>query len=406
MHLETRDLTLGFIPLIDCAALVVAREMGFFAAEGLNVRLSREASWANIRDKLYIGTLQGGHMLGPMPLAITLGLNGIQNPLISSFALNLNGNAITISTSLREQLRQINPEALSSAHQSVLTLKQIIDQRREEGQAPLTFAMVYPYSCHNYLLRYWLTAGGINPDQDVNLVVIPPPQMVSQLAAGRIDGLCVGEPWNQVAASRGHGHILLSGYQIWQNAPEKVLAMRADWAKQNPGTHQALLRALLQATAWLAGDRNRDETIAILSQPEYLDLPAEPVAAGLKTGRHVFHRYCANFPWRSHGIWLLSQMIRWGQINEGLHIQALAEKVYRTDIYRKACASLSLPCPDTDMKPEGIHVSEWRLGALTLGADRFIDGRPFDPCRAVEHSREFEISNMSNPAMHYQDGWR
>lgn len=395
MQPETRDLNLGFIPLIDCAPLAVARELGLFEAEGLNVHLSRQASWANVRDKLCIGELHGAHMLAPMPLAISLGLNGIRTPLISSFSLSLNGNAITISNSLREQLRENNPEALNSAHQSVLSLKQIIDTRHAEGLAPLTFAMVYPYSCHNYLLRYWLAAGGINPDTDVNLIVIPPVQMVSQLAAGRIDGLCVGEPWNQVASSRGHGDILLSGHRIWQNAPEKVLALRADWATEHPKTHLALLRALLQAGAWLANTSNHDEMIAMLGQPEYLDLPAEPIRNGVKTGSHVFHQYSANFPWRSHAIWLLSQMIRWGQINQALPVQTLAENVYQTDIFRQACESLSLPCPDSDMKTEGHHASEWQFGSLTLGADRFIDGVEFDPRQAIDYVQGFDIANIA-----------
>ncbi|MCS3904044.1 nitrate/nitrite transport system substrate-binding protein [Methylohalomonas lacus] len=398
MQPETRDLTLGFIPLIDAAPLAVAREQGFFETEGLNVRLSREASWANIRDKLCVGSLHGAHMLAPMSLAISLGLNGIRTPLVSSFSLSLNGNAITISNSLREQLKNLNPEALASAHQSVISLKQIIDSRRREGQAPLTFAMVYPYSCHNYLLRYWLAAGGINPDEDVNLVVIPPPQMVSQLAAGRIDGLCVGEPWNQVAAARGYGTILLKGYQIWQNAPEKVLALRADWAQEHPHTHQALLRALLAASRWLADDRHRDETVAMLSQPQYLDLPPEPIAAGLKTGGHVFYRYCANFPWRSQAIWLLSQMIRWGQIGQTLDPEALAASVYRSDWYREACAAADIPCPSVDHKPEGVHVSEWQLESLTLGPDRFLDGREFDPAKMLDYVADADIASI-HPAL-------
>ena len=244
MNDQTRELTIGFIPLIDCAPLAVARESGFFEDEGINVQLSREKSWANIRDKLFVGSLQGAHMLAPMTISVSLGLNRVKVPLVTSFAMNLNGNSITISNSLRDQLKALNPESLNSAHTSVVTLKLLVDQRKESGLAPLTFAMVYPYSCHNYLLRYWLAAGGINPDSDINLVVIPPQQMTGQLAAGRIDGLCVGEPWNQVAVNDGFGYNLLNCHQIWHNAPEKVLAVREGWSVENPDSHQRLLCSL------------------------------------------------------------------------------------------------------------------------------------------------------------------
>lgn len=395
MQLETHELTLGFIPLIDCAVLAVAQEQGLFEAEGLNVRLSREVSWSNIRDKLCIGSLQGAHMLAPLPAAVTLGLSNVQTPLITAFSLGLNGNALTISHALREQLLALEPRTMDDPQRALRALKQLMDHRHQEGLAPLTFAMVYPYSCHNYLLRYWLAAGDIDPDQDVNLIVIPPPQMASQLAAGRIDGLCVGEPWNQVATARGHGHVLLNGHQIWQNAPEKVLAVRADWAKQHPRTHQALLRALLQAAVWLADIKNVNELPLLLSRPEYLDLPPDTIASGLMIGNHEFYRYCATFPWRSHATWLLSQMYRWGQISQPLAIRTLAEQIYRTDLYREACIALSLPCPEVEIKPEGGHTTEWRLDNLALGADRFVDGRRFDPARVFDYLMSFERAHIN-----------
>lgn len=392
-----QDLTIGYIPLIDCAPLVVAEELGFFEAEGLNVQLSREKSWANIRDKLFVGSLQCAHMLAPMTISVSLGLNRVQVPLITSFSMNLNGNSITISNSLRDQLKALDPESLNSAHKSVLTLKQIIDQRRESGLAPLTFAMVYPYSCHNYLLRYWLAAGGINPESDINLVVIPPQQMTGQLAAGRIDGLCVGEPWNQVAVANGHGYNLLNCHQIWHNAPEKVLAAREDWAESNPEAFISLLRSQLKAAQWLADADNLDETIALLAQPQYLDLPQETIATGLKNGHHVFSGFHANFPWRSHALWLLSQMIRWGQISQGFDMCEFAERIYRPDLYRKACESLGLPFPEFDYKEEGHHASEWMAGDLHFGSDRFIDGLSFNPGEIIRYVKNFDISSPGIP---------
>lgn len=397
MIAENADVNIGYIPLIDCAPLVVAREAGFFDEEDINVHLSREKSWANIRDKLYVGTLQCAHMLAPMTISVSLGLNRVTVPLVTSFAMNLNGNSITISNSLRDQLCAIDPESLKSAHKSVVTLKMLVDQRKESGLAPLTFAMVYPYSMHNYLLRYWLAAGGINPDSDINLVVIPPQQMTGQLAAGRIDGLCVGEPWNQVAVDDGFGYNLLNCHQIWQNAPEKVLAAREDWAQANPDTHLRLLRSLLKASNWLAEPGNRNETVALLAQPEYLNLPRETIAGGLKNGRHVFHNFHANFPWRSHALWLVSQMIRWGQISQGFDLCEFAERVYRPGLYRDACRGLSIPYPEFDYKSEGQHASEWKQADLTLGSDRFIDGLNFDPGNIISYVENFEITNPGIP---------
>lgn len=391
---ERNELTLGFIPLIDAATLAVARELGFFEQEGLKVRLQREVSWSNIRDKLSIGALDGAHMLAPMPLAATLGTSGMQTPMLTAFALSLNGNAITISHVLREQLIAHEQTALNDPKQALRTLRQLITVRKRDGLAPLTFATVYPFSCHNYLLRYWLAAGGIDPDQDVNLVVIPPPQMAGQLAAGRIDGLCVGEPWNQVAASRGYGHILMPGFSVWHNALEKVLAVRSDWAEKYPGSHQALIRALLQAAAWVDQPQNHSELITLLSRPEYLGIPPETLAAGLQAGRHVFHRHAANFPWRSHALWLLTQMYRWGQINRDMDMRAIADQVYRPDLYREAAASLAMPCPAIDHKIEGEHEDLWYLNELALGSDRFFDRRAFDPEQLLSYLYSFKIAHI------------
>ena len=397
MKQESRELTIGFIPLIDCAPLVIAQELGFFEEENIHVTLSKEKSWANIRDKLFVGSLNCAHMLAPMTISVSLGLNRIKVPLINSFSMNLNGNAITISNSLRDQLFTLDPESLNSAHNSVITLRKIVEQRRDLGLAPLTFATVYPYSSHNYLLRYWLAAGGINPDQDINLVVIPPPQMAGQLSAGRIDGLCVGEPWNQVAVANGYGYNLLNCHQIWHNAPEKVLAAREDWADSNPDTFVAMLRSLLKATQWLSEPSNNDETVAILGQPQFIDLPQETIANGLQSGHHEFNRYQANFPWRSHALWLISQMIRWGQITHGLDICELTESLYRPDHYREACRGLNIPFPAYDYKNEGQHASEWITDEITLGSDRFIDGLDFKPGNIFDYVERFDISNPSVP---------
>lgn len=395
MTTENRPLSLGFLPLLDAAPLLLAQELGHFAAAGLNVRLSREVSWANIRDKLCVGTLQGAQLLAPMTLSVTLGLNRVKAPLMTSFVMSRNGNGITVSNSLYEQLRTLNREAVASAHTSVLTLKQLIDQRRELGMAALSFATVYPYSCHNYLLRYWLGAGGINPDHDLNLVVIPPAQMVAQLAAGRIDGFCVGEPWSQVAVAQGHGRLLLNSWDVWHNAPEKVLAVHRDWATLHPGAHLALLRALLRSCRWLDDPNNRDEALAILTQPHYLGFTPQTLHAGLRHGRHAFFREAANCPWSAHALWILSQMMRWGQVRQDLDARSLIDACFRADIYHQACELEGLPTPDRELAQIGFHAAPWQFGGLVLGADRFIDGIRFDSARFAEYLRQFEISNLA-----------
>lgn len=395
MASDNKTVSLGFLPLLDAAPLLLAQELGHFSAAGLNVRLSREVSWANIRDKLCVGTLHGAQLLAPMTLSVTLGLNRVKAPLMTSFVMSRNGNVITVSNSLHEQLRMLNAEATASAHTSVLTLKKLVDMRREQGRSPLTLAVVYPYSCHNYLLRYWLGAGGINPDHDLNLVVIPPAQMVSQLAAGRIDGFCVGEPWSQIAVAQGHGKMLLNSWDIWHNAPEKVLAVHREWSALHPATHLALIRALLRSCRWLDDPGNRDDTLAILTQPHYLGFTPESLHEGLRNGKHSFYHETANCPWPAHGLWMLSQMIRWGHVRQHIDTRSLIDATFRADVFRQACEFEGLATPDSELAQIGFHAAPWQFGKLLLGADRFIDGIRFDSARLDDYLRQFEISNLS-----------
>ncbi len=388
-------INLGYLPLLDAAPLLLAQELGYFSEAGLKVRLSREASWANIRDKLCAGTLQGAQLLVPMLISVNLGLNRVKTALTSSFVLNQNGNSFTVSIALREQLRKINPEAMASAHTSVLTLKRLIQQRRERGEAAFTFAVVYPYSCHNYLLRYWLAAGGIHPDQDVNLVVIPPSQMVAQLNSGRIDGFCAGEPWGQLAASMGSGHTLCSTYDIWHNAPEKVLAMNQDWADQHPEVYSSLLTVLLKACRWLGETANREDALLLLAQPHCLGTEADFLHWGLLAGKHNFHQHSANYPWPAHMAWLAAQMLRWGHLGSMQVPENYLHEIFPTKIFRTICVQEGLPVPPIDAPTQvGYHAAPWQCGDVSLGADRFIDGVRFDSSRITEYLQQFPISNL------------
>ncbi len=395
MNWQDDTINLGYLPLLDASPLLLAQELGYFTDAGLKVRLSKEASWANIRDKLCAGALHGAQLLVPMLISVNLGLNRVQAALTSSFILNQNGNSVTVSTALRDQLRAINPESLASAHTSVLTLKQLITQRKERGEAAFTLAVVYPYSCHNYLLRYWLAAGGIHPDHDVNLVVIPPSQMVAQLNSGRIDGFCAGEPWGQLAAAMGSGHTLLATFDIWHNAPEKVLAVHQDWADQHAEQYQRLLTVLLRACRWMAETANREEALLLLAQPHCLGTEADFLHWGLLAGKHNFYQHSANYPWPAHMAWLAAQMLRWGHVGPSVMTANFLTEIFPPKLFRTICVQegLAVP-PDVAPTQVGFHAAPWKLGDVSLGADRFIDGIRFDSSQIQAYLRQFPISNL------------
>jgi len=348
--LEKTKLTFGIIPLTDCAPLVVAAEKGYFKKHGLDVAISKEASWANIRDKVSIGALDGAHMLAGMPIAATLGVGAIPKPTVTAFSMDLNGNGITVSNALYERMMAADPEAMKESPTSARALKKIIDEDKAKGHPPMTFAMVFPVSTHNYEIRYWMGSAGIDPDNDIRLIVIPPPQMVANLQANNIVGYCVGEPWNERAVQAGLGRTIITNYEIWNNNPEKVFGVNLEWAEKYPNTHKAAVRALIEAAQWMDKPENRMEVVKIISQKSYVNAPPDVVKMSMtgtfqyakdETPRplpdfNVFYRYAATFPWYSHAEWFISQMYRWGQIDRAIDIKKAAAAVYRPDIYRSA----------------------------------------------------------------------
>jgi nitrate/nitrite transport system substrate-binding protein len=417
---EKRILNLGFIPLTDCAPLVIAKERGYFAMHGLDVSLSRESSWATIRDKVTVGALDGAHMLAPIPLAVTLGIGGLQTPMVTALSLDLNGNAITVSRDLYARMAQLDPEAAAQSPVPARALKKVIEADRAAGRPVMTFAVTFPVSMHTYELRYWMAAGGIDPERDVRLVVIPPPRMVENLEAGNIVGYCVGEPWNSLAVASGVGRVLVTGYEIWNNSPEKVFGVTQAWADRHPRTHQAVLCALLQAAQWMDAPENREEVAQTIAEPIYVPAPVDVVRmsmtgtfqyGGGTTPRtlsdfNVFYRNAAAFPWRSHAAWIVTQMVRWGQVSEAVDIAQVADRVYRPDLYREAARALGLPVPELNEKTEGTHHAEWTLestpangnrGGIAMGADRFIDGAVFDPRRLMAYLASHEIGARTVP---------
>jgi nitrate/nitrite transport system substrate-binding protein len=272
--------------------------------------------------------------------------------------LEVNGNALTLSQSLWREMEEAAPEFMANGRAPVdaRAIAAVVARRSASGAKPLVLASVFPYSPQNYMLRLWLSSAGLDPDRDVRLAVVPPPHTVAYLSGGAIDGYCVGEPWNQQSEALGIGRIAITGPDIWKGMPEKVLGTTEAFAEKNPETLKALIKALLEAAQWLDDPANRAETARVLSQPRYLNMPAEVMLRTLGLSDfHVFHRHYANFPWRSHADWFLGQMVRWGQAAPGIDITATADRVYRTDIYRAAAAEMGVACPELDRLPPGAH---------------------------------------------------
>nr|WP_245449013.1 CmpA/NrtA family ABC transporter substrate-binding protein [Phyllobacterium sophorae] len=393
----TRLVRAGFIPLVDASVLIAAAEFGFAAREGIQLDLVKDVSWANIRDRLAFRQFDIAHMLAPMPVASALGLGSNPSPVITPFSLGRGGNAITLSVQL---YRRMQAKAGLTGHEDALAnakaLKLVIEEMREKGEALPVLGMTYPFSSHNYELRYWLAAGGIHPDHDVKLVVVPPPMTSDALSAGAIDGFCVGAPWNMVAVARDVGRIVAVKEDIWPSSPEKVIGMRPEWAAQNPEILSRLLVALDRAAAWCDVSDNRSELGHVLAEPRYLDAPFDIVHRVLLgrfttdpdgTDRTVpeyfsFHREGANFPWISQAQWIFSQMVRWGQVAYSPETSQQVSSAFRPDLYRHALGPRS-DIPSDDLRIEGNATD-----------DGFIDGAVFDPQRIAGYLQGFDIASL------------
>lgn len=370
---EKEELKFGFIKLTDMAPLAVAYEKGYFEDEGLYVTLEAQANWKVLLDGVIDGQLDGAHMLAGQPLAATIGF-GTKAHIITPFSMDLNGNAITVSNDIWAQMKPhvpLQPDGKPVHPIKASSLKPVVDSYREQGK-PFNMGMVFPVSTHNYELRYWLAAGGIHPgyyapskgdisgqlNAEVLLSVTPPPQMPATMEAGTIFGYCVGEPWNQQAVFKGIGVPVITDYEIWKDNPEKVFGITKAFSEKYPNTTARMVKALIRAAAWLdANDNaNRPEAVKILSQSNYVGADYDVIANSM-TGTfeyekgdkrqvpdfNVFFRYNATYPYYSDAIWYLTQMRRWGQIDEfkpdSWYID-VAKSVYRPDLYAVAAKDL------------------------------------------------------------------
>jgi len=398
--LEKTDLTIGIIPLTDCAPLVIAYEKGIFKKYGLNVTISKEASWATVRDGLLQGRLDASHAVYGMPLMTELGAD--KAPMRSLMTLDRNGNAITLSkkawdAGVRPMTDYGNFDEFGKVYREFLT-----------GQPePSNFAVVFPSSMHNYNSRYWMSAMGIDPEKDVKMIVIPPPQMVENMKAGTMEGFCVGEPWNQRAVFDSVGFTATVDRDVWKGHPEKILATMQPWLDANPNTARALVAATIEACEYCDVPENRLEVVEIISARPYVNAKVDYAKASM-TGTYNYGGFDgkdrtakipdfnlfnfiegtgymekpnnANYPYTSHAAWVLTQMIRWNQIDMKEYpadADEILTKVYPYQIYEDAAKALGKEVPTERMKVEP--------------ADVFMDGRAFDPADPAGYIKGFEI---------------
>jgi len=415
---EKEELKFGFIKLTDMAPLAIAYEKGFFEDEGLYVTLEAQANWKVLLDRVIDGQLDGAHMLAGQPLGATIGF-GTKADIITAFSMDLNGNAITLSNAVWDEMKQHVPMENGKPLHPIKAdaLKPVIDKYRAEGK-PFNLGMVFPVSTHNYELRYWLAAGGIHPgyyapatgdisgqiDAQALLSVTPPPQMPATMEAGTISGYCVGEPWNQQAVFKGIGVPVITDYEIWKNNPEKIFGVSKAWAEANPETHKRVVKALIRAAMWLDADNNanRREAVEILSRPEYVGADAKVIANSM-TGTfeyekgdvravpdfNVFFRHNATYPYYSDAIWYLTQMRRWGQIGEAKpdswYIDT-AKQVYRPELYRQAAEAL---IAEGKAKPEDFPAADEQ--GFRAPTAEFIDGITYDGRQPNAYIDQFQI---------------
>ena len=425
LDVEKDELKFGFIKLTDCAPIVIAKEKGFFDDEGLSVSVIAQPNWKTLLDNVINGELDGAHMLSGQPIAATIGF-GTKAHIITAFTMDLNGNGITVSNSIWEQMQE-NDEALDTetpAHPITAdALVPVVEEKLEEGEK-LQMGMVFPVSTHNYELRYWLAASGIHPgmytetdkggrtDAQVELSVTPPPMMPAVLEAGNIQGYCVGEPWNQQAVAKGIGVPVTTNYDVWKNNPEKVFGVSASWAEENPNTHLAVVKALIRAGKWLDETDasgalvNRIEAARILSRPDYVGADFDVIKNSMtgffyfqKTDKrpmpdfNVFYKYHCTYPWYSDGIWFLTQMRRWGQITEpkpASWYHETAKEVYKPEIYLTAAKIL--------LEEGNIDKSDipWGTDGYKPATSEFIDGITYDGRDPIGYLNSHDIGNKDS----------
>jgi nitrate/nitrite transport system substrate-binding protein len=376
---EKTDLTLGFIPLTDCAPLVIASEKGFYKKHGLNCVIKKMASWGATRDSIQKGEIDGAHILLGMIVGSSLGVGDVNAPvkrvpMCVLQQLNVNGQAITLKKKLLDEGVK-TPEAI---------------KKKVEAGTKYTFAMTFPPGTHAMWMRYWLASGGVHPDKDVKLITIPPPQMVANMKTGNMDGFCVGEPWGARAVTENVGGTGITTQGIWKNHPEKVLGVTEAFAKANPNTCKALVAGTMEACIWLDDLKNRPEAAQIIGKTEYVNCTPETIQDRL-LGKYVhvpgaspvddpdymrFFERSTTVPYLSHATWFMSQHRRWGMLAEKPDYLTEAKRIMRHDIYTEGC------------KMAGVEVPE---AMESRGKETLFDGVTWDPADPEAYAQGFKV---------------
>ena len=422
LDVEKTSLKFGFIKLTDCAPIVIAKEKGFFEDEGLQVEVVAQPNWKTLLDNVISGDLDGAHMLSGQPIAATIGF-GTKAHIVTSFTMDLNGNAITVSNDIWSKMQENDAKLDSPTPPHPITaasLKPVVDEILEGGEK-LQMGIVFPTSTHNYQLRYWLAAASIHPgmytqtdtagrtEAQVELSVTPPPMMPAALESGNIQGYCVGEPWNQQAVAKAIGVPVSTNYDIWKNGPEKVFGVSKKWADENPKTNIAVTKALILASKWLdATDAdgnyiNREEAARILSKPNYVGADYDVIKNSMtgyfmfqKTDKrmmpdfNVFFKSHSTYPWYSDGIWFLTQMRRWGQITDAKNkdwYMETAKEIYKPEVYLAAAKLL--------LEEEKISKEEvpWDTDGFKPATKDFIDGIEYNGKEPIKYLNSHKIGN-------------
>lgn len=374
---EVTGLKLGFIALTDAAPLIIAKEKGLFDKYGLtDVEILKQASWGATRDNLVLGGeangIDGAHILTPMPYLISTGKvtqNNVPVPMSIIARLNLDSQGISVAKEYAE----------TGVGLDASKLKEAFAAKKAAGNE-IKAAMTFPGGTHDLWLRYWLAAGGIDPDKDVSTIVVPPPQMVANMKVGNMDAFCVGEPWNEQLVNQGIGFTACTTGELWKGHPEKALGLRSDWIEKNPNATKALMMAVMEAQIWADSMDNKEEMAAILGKRQWFNVPPKDVAGRLKgninygngrveenTGLEMkFWKDHASYPFKSHDSWFVTENIRWGKFSADTDIKALVDKVNREDIWRAAAKDLGIAAADI---PE----------STSRGVETFFDGKVFDP---------------------------
>jgi len=374
---EVAGLKLGFIALTDAAPLIIAKEKGLFDKYGLTgVEVLKQASWGATRDNLVLGGeangIDGAHILTPMPYLISAGKvtqNNVPVPMSIVARLNLDSQGISVAKEYAE----------TGVGLDASKLKEAFAAKKAAGNE-IKVAMTFPGGTHDLWIRYWLAAGGIDPDKDVSTIVVPPPQMVANMKVGNMDAFCVGEPWNEQLVNQGIGFTACTTGELWKGHPEKALGLRSDWIEKNPNAAKALMMAVIEAQIWADSMDNKEEMAAILGKRQWFNVPPKDVAGRLKgninygngrmeenTGLEMkFFKDHASYPFKSHDTWFLTENIRWGKFSADTDIKALVDKVNREDIWRAAAADLGLAAADIPT-------------STSRGVETFFDGKVFDP---------------------------